>query len=145
MSRDPQTIIGRAAELSGFEGFLRDIEDGPTAVLLEGEVGIGKTVLWKEGLAAAAARSYQVLACRPIEAETQLAYAALGDLLAEVPDELLGELPEPQRRALEVALLRREPVGSSRCSGRWRSERSASCARSPGRARCSSGSTTSSG
>ena len=110
MSGDPQTIIGREAELSGFDGFLRDIAGGPTAVLLEGEIGIGKTALWKEGLAAAAAHSYQVLACRPIEAETQLAYAALGDLLAEVPDEILGELPEPQRRALEVALLRREPV-----------------------------------
>ena len=111
MSGDPQMIIGRAAELSGFDGFLRDIAGGPTAVLLEGEIGIGKTVLWKEGLAAAGARSYRVLACRPIEAETQLAYAALGDLLAEVPDEVLGELPEPQRHALEVALLRREPVG----------------------------------
>ena len=40
-----------------------------------------------------------------------MAYAALGDLLAEVSDEALSELPVPQRRALEVALLRREPEG----------------------------------
>ena len=60
---------------------------------------------------AASAHAYRVLACRPIEAEAQLAYAALGDLLADVSDDVLGELPEPQRRALEVALLRREPEG----------------------------------
>ena len=52
-----------------------------------------------------------MLVCRPIESEAQLAYAALGDLLAEVSDEAMAELPEPQRRALEVALLRREPEG----------------------------------
>jgi hypothetical protein len=51
-----------------------------------------------------------VLACRPIDAEAQLAYAALGDLLAEVPERALAELPGPQRHALEVALLRAEPA-----------------------------------
>jgi DNA-binding CsgD family transcriptional regulator len=108
---EPQTIIGREQELRDFGEFLGAIEAGPTALLLEGEIGIGKTVLWKAGLAAAADRSYTVLACRPIESEAQLAYAALGDLLAEVPEEAMSELPEPQRRALEVALLRREPEG----------------------------------
>ncbi len=87
------------------------IEAGPIALVLDGELGIGKTVLWKAGLTAAADRSYRVLVCRPIESDAQLAYAALGDLLAEFPDEALGELPEPQRQALEVALLRREPEG----------------------------------
>jgi len=79
------------------------------ALVIEGEVGIGKTALWKQGLSAASNRSYHVLACRPNDAEAQLAYAALGDLLAEVPDVVLAELPGPQRRALEVALLRAEP------------------------------------
>src|SRR5262249_54738214 len=53
----------------------------------------------------------RVLVCRPIESEAQLAYAALGDLLAEVSDEAMAELPGPQRQALEVALLRSEPEG----------------------------------
>ena len=79
--------------------------------MLDGELGIGKTALWKAGLAAATDRSYRVLICRPIESEAQLAYAALGDLLADVSDEAMGELPDPQRRALEAALLRREPEG----------------------------------
>ena len=111
MFAEPQTIIGRAKELGDLGEFLDGIEAGPIALVLDGELGIGKTVLWKAGLAAAADRSYSVLVCRPIESEAQLAYAALGDLLAEVSDEALAELPEPQRRALEVALLRREPEG----------------------------------
>ncbi len=87
------------------------VEAGPVALVLDGELGIGKTVLWKAGLAAAADRSYRVLVCRPIESEAQLAFAALGDLLAEVSDEEMGELPDPQREALKVALLRKEPEG----------------------------------
>ena len=87
------------------------IDSGPVALLLEGEAGIGKTTLWSQGLVSSAARGQRVLRCRPGERETQLAYAALGDLLAEVPDAAMADLPAPQRRALEVALLRAEPEG----------------------------------
>jgi DNA-binding CsgD family transcriptional regulator len=52
-----------------------------------------------------------VLRCRPVESEGRLAYAGLADLLAEVPDSAMAGLPAPQRRALEVALLRAEPEG----------------------------------
>ena len=38
----------------------------------------------------------------PLSADIHL----LGDLLGEVIDEAAGDLPEPQRRALDVALLR---------------------------------------
>jgi DNA-binding CsgD family transcriptional regulator len=107
--QESQSIIGRDGELVSVDGFLSAIEDGPTALLLDGEVGMGKTVLWKAGLAAASERSYGVLACRPIESETEMAYAALGDLLGDDAADALAELPGPQRRALEVALLLREP------------------------------------
>ena len=106
-----QEIVGRAEELRSLGEFLDGIESGPISLVLEGELGIGKTMLWKAGLAAGAERSYRVLVSRPTESEAQLAYAALGDLLDEVPEDALGELPEPQRQALEVALLRREPEG----------------------------------
>jgi hypothetical protein len=105
----PQGIIGREPELRRVDELLDAIEAGPTALVIEGEIGIGKTALWKHGLAAAVNRSHRVLACRPIDAEAQLAYAALGDLLAEAPEGALAELPGPQRHALEVALLRAEP------------------------------------
>src|SRR3954469_23704591 len=99
-------IVGRARELERIDGFLSAMAGGPATLLLEGELGVGKTALWRE----AVARSpYRVLSCRPVEAETQLAYAALGDLLAELGDQELAGLPAPQRHALEVALFRAEP------------------------------------
>jgi DNA-binding CsgD family transcriptional regulator len=104
-------LIGREAELGRVEEFLDAIGSGPVALLLEGEIGTGKTTLWSQGLASSAARGQRVLRCRPGECETQLAYAALGDLLAGVPESALADLPAPQRRALEVALLRAEPDG----------------------------------
>src|SRR5919198_2628582 len=109
MSAGTHTIVGRRAELRQVEEFLDAAGPGPAALLLEGEVGIGKTALWQQALPAATGRSYRVLACRPAAAEAQLAYVALGDLLDEIPDGALAELPGPQRRALEVALLRAEP------------------------------------
>jgi Cdc6-like AAA superfamily ATPase len=109
ISAGSKAVIGREPELRGVEEMLDAIEGGPMALVIEGEVGIGKTALWKQGLAAASGRSYRVLACRPNDAEVQLAYAALGDLLAEVPEVDLAKLPGPQRRALEVAPLRAEP------------------------------------
>jgi DNA-binding CsgD family transcriptional regulator len=111
MSAGPYPIVGRQAELGRLEEFVRAIDHGPVGLLLLGEAGIGKTMLWKQGVAAARSRSQRVLVCRPVECETQLAYAALGDLLAEVPDAALAGLPEPQRHALDVALLRTEPQG----------------------------------
>jgi DNA-binding CsgD family transcriptional regulator len=52
-----------------------------------------------------------VLVCRAAGGEVQLSFAALGDLLGDVLEETLPELPPPQRRALEVALLLEESRG----------------------------------
>jgi DNA-binding CsgD family transcriptional regulator len=104
-------VIGRESELALLDRFLDSIPTGPSALLLFGEPGIGKTTVWREGLASALQRGYRTLACGPVEAETRLSYAALGDLLEPVLDEALPTLPEPQRRALEVALLRAPSSG----------------------------------
>jgi DNA-binding CsgD family transcriptional regulator len=106
-----RTLIGRDAELHRVEEFLGAIGAGPVGLLLEGEAGIGKTTLFNQGLVSSAAHGQRILRCRPGERETQLAYAALGDLLAEIPEAAMDDLPAPQRRALEVALLRAEPEG----------------------------------
>jgi DNA-binding CsgD family transcriptional regulator len=103
-------IIGREEELGRLTDFLV-AEDGPTALLLEGEAGIGKTTLWKAGVEVARDGGHRVLACRPAGAEAGLSYGGLGDLLAAELEEVLSELPAPQRWALEVALLLREPGG----------------------------------
>jgi DNA-binding CsgD family transcriptional regulator len=99
-------MVGRGEELALVERFIDAIAAGPVALLLQGEAGIGKTTLWKRGLGAALVRSRRVLSSHPVQAETRLSYAALGDLLDEALDESLPRLPEPQRMALEVALLR---------------------------------------
>jgi DNA-binding CsgD family transcriptional regulator len=104
-------IFGRDEELARIAAFLEDSSEGPRALLLEGDAGIGKSVLWKRGLTTASGRYHRVLSCRPGERESLLSYAALGDLLGEVVDEVIGQLPDPQRRALEAALLRSGAVG----------------------------------
>src|SRR5437764_1342237 len=104
-----QSTRGRAAELAVSGRFLDALQNGPRGLVLAGEAGIGKTTLWKQVLAEASARSYWVLACRPTESETALSFAALADLLAEVPVDVLAGLPAPQQRGLQVALLRAEP------------------------------------
>ena len=104
-------VVGRESELQALAGFLDRSSALPAAFLLEGEAGIGKTTLWRRGLELACARSYRVLSCSPSGSETQLSFAGLGDLLEDVLEEVLPPLPEPQRRALAVALLLEDPDG----------------------------------
>jgi ATP/maltotriose-dependent transcriptional regulator MalT len=101
-------IVGRGDELSRLDSFLDDLSGGPAAFVLEGESGIGKTTLWKRGVAAAGQRGYQVFSIRPSESEAKLSYAGLADLL-DGAHYVFETLPAPQRRALEVALLQAEP------------------------------------
>lgn len=99
-------VVGRESEFGSVHEFLEAVPAGPIALLIEGEIGIGKTTLWREGIAAARERGLQVLTSRPVEAEIALPLAVLGDLLGDVSDAALGRLPDPQREALDVALLR---------------------------------------
>jgi DNA-binding CsgD family transcriptional regulator len=99
-------IIGRDPELASIRSLLDGLTSGAAALLIEGEAGIGKSTLWTAGIALALERDCRVLRCRPAESEAQLSYAALGDLLEDVLDDVLGLLPDPQRHALEVAMLR---------------------------------------
>jgi DNA-binding CsgD family transcriptional regulator len=105
------TLVGREQELGELARFLDAVPAGPVGLLLEGDAGIGKTTLWREAVLGALDRSYRVLSCRPVESEAQLAFTALGDLLEEVPDSATAELPAPQRRALEIALLQIDAEG----------------------------------
>jgi DNA-binding CsgD family transcriptional regulator len=104
--------FGREAELARVSDFLDAVPDGPEALVLGGEAGIGKSAVWLDALDDARARSYRVLSSRPTESEAKLSFAAVGDLLEGVGDEILDALPAPQRTALEIALLRIE-AGSS--------------------------------
>ncbi len=108
-------IVGRDNELAQIDAFLT--QEGPRALLLEGEAGIGKTTLWRAGVERARARRYRILASSPSGVETTLSFAALRDLLDTAFDDAADELPVPQRNALAVALLREEPTGKPPPSG----------------------------
>ena len=101
-------VVGRDAELATVRAFLAEVERLPAALVIEGEAGIGKTTLWRAGIAAAEELGYRVLSARPAEAESQVSYAGLRDLLDPVIERALVDLPPPQRRALEITLLLRD-------------------------------------
>jgi len=103
-------VVGRESELAALDAWLDSIHSGPSGLLLEGEPGIGKTTVWSEGLAASRRRSYITLSCWPAESEARLSLGGLSDLLDPVLDSVLGDLPAPQARALQVALMRVDGV-----------------------------------
>ena len=105
-------IVGREAQLLEVERFLDASGRGFHALVIEGEAGIGKTTLWREARRRGQERGALVLWCRPSAAEAKLSFAAVGDLLARIDDAAFAALPEPQRDALEVALMRRRPTGA---------------------------------
>lgn len=105
--------LGRDDELAAVERLFTQVSKGPGILLLEGSAGIGKTTLWLKGLELAREHGFRVLSCRPSPAETPLAFSALGDLLGELGEEMLRQLPPPQRHALEIGLLLREADGGT--------------------------------
>jgi DNA-binding CsgD family transcriptional regulator len=101
-------VIGRDGELGTVAAFL-DGGHGFAALLIEGEAGIGKTAVWQTAIERAAESGVVVLAELAARAEVGLPFAALGDLLEPVLPTVGSQLAGPQRRAIEVALLRDDP------------------------------------
>jgi DNA-binding NarL/FixJ family response regulator len=101
-------IVGRERELAQITAFVSGATPA-RALVVVGAAGIGKTTLWEAALAHARAADMRVLAARGDVAEAKLSLAGVYDLVGPVADEVLAELPPPQRSALEAALLRSEP------------------------------------
>src|SRR5262245_11999702 len=98
-------VVGRDGELGSIQAFLADVQQGPAALVLSGEPGIGKTILWEAGVEEARERFSCVLSHRSVQAEASLAFGGLSDLLEPVLADVAAELPPLRREALEVALL----------------------------------------
>ncbi len=104
-------VVGRDEDLQAAAAFLGAMAARPAGLVFAGEPGIGKTTLWTYVIGQARERSMEVLSARPAAAEARLAFAALADLLGSVPVGVVARLPEPQRHALAVALLREDAGG----------------------------------
>ena len=72
--------VGRDAEAARISDFLRELPRGPRVLLIEGEAGIGKTTLLKEGHDTAVQLGITVLSAYPVESEVPLEFAGLASL-----------------------------------------------------------------
>ena len=102
------SVIGRADELAALQRFLVGARQGLRGLVIEGAAGIGKTTILEAGTRLASTHDWRILQARPAESERDLTLGGLTDLFATFADATLAVLPLPQRRALEVALLRAE-------------------------------------
>jgi tetratricopeptide (TPR) repeat protein len=99
-------VVSREPQASEIADFLTSVVAAPSALVMEGEPGIGKTTLWLEAIERAHADGFHVMAARPVAAESVLAYASLADMLNGVDPAIKAQLPQPQRVALDRVLLR---------------------------------------
>ncbi|QFY12865.1 AAA family ATPase [Nonomuraea phyllanthi] len=95
-------LYGRSAEMGALDEVIARAREGRGgAVVLRGEAGAGKTALLDA--AAARAGAMRVLRTTGVEHESDLAFAALHQVLWPVTGSL-DALPEPQRDAVRAAL-----------------------------------------
>jgi len=108
-------VIAREAELAVVQAFLDRPSNGPQALVLEGEPGIGKSTLWSAAVAEARGRFANVLVSRPAESERSLANVVLGDVFGGLSLRLATQswcagAPPPARA---VHLRRRSAAGAA--------------------------------
>lgn len=98
-------LVGRDDELRRLLAVLDDGLDTPRGLVVTAEAGMGKSVLVDALREEAGRRGRRTLFVRPLEAEASLAFSGLGELLADVAEEVYDDLPPPQRTAIRAALL----------------------------------------
>jgi len=107
----PLQRIPAAVGRGDVHAVLRDLvtqpPDGGRVVLVQGEAGIGKTVLWRDALVSAQLHGIRVWRAVASPPGSQRPFGVLADLLADVAEDDLASLPDLQRQALEVVLHRR--------------------------------------
>jgi hypothetical protein len=121
-------VVSREPQALAIADFLNAVVAGPAALVMEGELGIGKTTLWLKAVERARAEDFHVMAARPVAAESVLAYASLSDMLDGVDPAVLAELPRAQRVALDRVLRRADAGSVLPTSGQWQRD---SCRSSP--------------
>jgi DNA-binding CsgD family transcriptional regulator len=103
--RYPEMAAGglrnRLSERETLERLLHDARTHSAVLVLRGEAGVGKSVLLRH--AAKQASGFRVAQIYGVESEMELPFAGLHQLCAPMLAQLEG-LPQPQQRALRVAL-----------------------------------------
>jgi len=108
-------LFGRTREIATIEQFITTTPGSgsrhgtPSALIISGDAGMGKTTLWRMATDLARSAGFHVLTSRCAEAESELSFTALGDLMEAVPAHVHAALSPPLQRALDVALLRSDP------------------------------------
>src|SRR5580692_8732790 len=94
-------LLNRLPERAALGQLLEAARGGRSgALVVHGEAGVGKTALLEDAIASAS--GMRIARVAGIEAEMELAYAALQQLCAPMLGGL-ERLPDPQRQALGVA------------------------------------------
>src|SRR6201995_3525600 len=108
----PRVLHGRTDEGAHIDGLLADARAGRSgALVIRGEAAIGKSALIAH--AKAQATGMTVLGATGNEFDVDVSYAGLFDLLRPALD-VIDELPEPQRDALQSAFAMGSPSAGSR-------------------------------
>jgi DNA-binding NarL/FixJ family response regulator len=97
-------FVGRDAELARVCAFLSRVEEGPCAMVIRGEPGIGKTTLWRTAVELREAEPLSTLSTRCVEAELPLGFACLADLLQDVFPAAGEALADHERAVLASAI-----------------------------------------
>src|ERR1700754_1106608 len=107
-------LLGRGSEVGRIGELLtRAVRDRrSSALIVYGEPGVGKTALL-EDVVGRSRKDFRLLLTRPLEAESELGFAGLYDLVRPVQDRL-ARLPESQRTALAGALALGPPAPRDR-------------------------------
>lgn len=101
MKRDA-LVVGREAESARLGSMIDAIADHGSAIVIDGDAGVGKTTLVDEAVAHAQSRRIRVLRTAGSPAESGEQYAAL-QLLLHPLRAGIDSLPAPQRDALRIA------------------------------------------
>jgi DNA-binding CsgD family transcriptional regulator len=109
-NRPNGAIYGREAPIALIDQLLARSREQPSALLIEGEAGSGKSTMFREAMRLAEQAGFSVLSSRAAATESGFALAALGDMVQGLPAGYRSALPEPQHRAIEVALHLTDPA-----------------------------------
>jgi DNA-binding CsgD family transcriptional regulator len=102
----PTQLVSRHLESAAVEDFLASVSTEPSALVIEGEAGIGKTTMWLAALERARELGFAVLSTHAASTGSASGHSSLADLLDAVDDAAFENLPPPQRLAIDRVLLR---------------------------------------